>query len=282
MKTIFFDGQFVEEDHAILPVNDRGFLYGDGVFTTIKVENGKVPFLKDHFERIQKHSEQLGIKSPQLKEEEIRELIRKNQAENGTWRLKIIVTGGRMTELSLKQRDYGHLVMLLKPYTPIESPLSLTLFPYPLYSPIASIKSLAYLDRLWIKDYAFRKGYEDALSITVEGIILETAFCNIFWRIENTLWTPHPNLPILYGISLEYLVKAMEALHFHAYSVHAHLEDIPDHAQVYLINSMYDIRAVTAIDERSFQRDLAFESTMLEAYRQMKKEHYFDSDSKEF
>jgi branched-subunit amino acid aminotransferase/4-amino-4-deoxychorismate lyase len=34
---VFLNGQFVPEAQAVVPVNDRGFLYGDGLFETMRV-----------------------------------------------------------------------------------------------------------------------------------------------------------------------------------------------------------------------------------------------------
>jgi len=41
--TIFLNGHFVPEAEALIPVNDRGFMYGDGLFETVRVVNGR-PF----------------------------------------------------------------------------------------------------------------------------------------------------------------------------------------------------------------------------------------------
>jgi len=41
--TVFLNGQFLSDAEAVVPVNDRGFMYGDGLFETLRVVNGK-PF----------------------------------------------------------------------------------------------------------------------------------------------------------------------------------------------------------------------------------------------
>ena len=41
--TIFLNGRFVSEAEAVIPVNDRGFMYGDGLFETMRVVNHR-PF----------------------------------------------------------------------------------------------------------------------------------------------------------------------------------------------------------------------------------------------
>ena len=39
----FLNGQFMPESQAVVPINDRGFLYGDGLFETTRVVGGR-PF----------------------------------------------------------------------------------------------------------------------------------------------------------------------------------------------------------------------------------------------
>ena len=94
MNIVFLDGTFHFENEAFIPVNDRGFLFGDGVFTTIRVIEGQPECMEMHLERIQSHCRALNIVPPAIASNLIMELIKQNGAENGQWRLKIIVTGG--------------------------------------------------------------------------------------------------------------------------------------------------------------------------------------------
>src|SRR5438046_9584241 len=49
---ILLNGQFVSEEQAVVPVTDRSFLYGHGVFETIPVYNGKPFRWAQHLERL--------------------------------------------------------------------------------------------------------------------------------------------------------------------------------------------------------------------------------------
>ena len=49
---VFLNGQFLSEAEAVVPVNDRGFLYGDGLFETMRVVNGKPFRFAQHLERM--------------------------------------------------------------------------------------------------------------------------------------------------------------------------------------------------------------------------------------
>ena len=61
---VFLNGQFVPEAQAVVPVNDRGFMYGDGLFETMRVVNGRPFRLAQHLERMARGADFLKIKCP--------------------------------------------------------------------------------------------------------------------------------------------------------------------------------------------------------------------------
>ena len=61
---VFLNGQFVPELQAVVPVNDRGFMYGDGLFETMRVCNGRPFRMAQHLERMMRGADFLKIKCP--------------------------------------------------------------------------------------------------------------------------------------------------------------------------------------------------------------------------
>src|SRR5277367_1429973 len=61
---VFLNGQFVPEAEAVVSVNDRGFLLGDGLFETLRVVNGKPFRMAQHLERMTRGADFLKIKPP--------------------------------------------------------------------------------------------------------------------------------------------------------------------------------------------------------------------------
>ena len=61
---VSIDGRIVPPDEAVIPVFDRGFLYGDSIYEVIRAYDG-VPFaLDEHLERLGRSAEMLGIQRP--------------------------------------------------------------------------------------------------------------------------------------------------------------------------------------------------------------------------
>lgn len=92
---MFFNGQFVDERHAMLSVFDRGMLYGDAVFETAFVWNGYIFKLGRHLQRLEHSLRAVCIDLPMTRDElklAIVETVRRNRLRNAY--VKWIVTRG--------------------------------------------------------------------------------------------------------------------------------------------------------------------------------------------
>lgn len=58
---IYLNGKIVTKKNALIPALDNGFLYGTGIFTTVKIREGVPLFLNRHLARLQSNASQLGI-----------------------------------------------------------------------------------------------------------------------------------------------------------------------------------------------------------------------------
>jgi branched-subunit amino acid aminotransferase/4-amino-4-deoxychorismate lyase len=260
---VYLNGQFLAEEHAFVPVNDRGFLFGDGAFTTLKIQNGKIQHFELHVQKLKRDCQKIGISAfPSLSLTTIEELIKKNRAQRGVWRLKILISRGGNPELKLEQNQIGLLLITLQPYQGHVSPCRLVSYPYPSISPLNKIKSLSMLERLQMVDYALKQGFDDVLTHDSEGFVLETSFANCFWKIENTVFYPDFGLAVYEGMTLQMIIKMLKEIGMIAQSVKAKVEDIPSQAQLYLCNSMRGVVPITEVNAFIFERDLAFENEL--------------------
>lgn len=263
MSIVYFQDKFLPEDKVAIPLSDRGFLYGDALFTTIRVRNGHPECLAWHLERLQTQAELLKIALTTFDKTLVEELIRANSATTGTWRLKIIVTGGQGHALHLSSR-VGNPLMFLAPYEPGQETAALCFYPEAIARPLAKFKTLSLLDQLWVKDYAVKMACDDAIVTNQEGYLLETAFANLFWRQGKFFYTPSRELPLLSGIALRLVKKAVEQLGMKMEEVL--VKEIPTHSQLYLCNSLMGIRPVVRVEQRAYSRDEDFEQKLQQQF----------------
>ncbi len=258
-EIVYINAAFCPLQEAKIPINDRGFLYGDGVFTSMRVFNGKVLLLDRHLRRLKEQCLQLHIIPPELDQDLILQLIERNDAFDAIWKMKIIITGGSGAQLALPSRKSGTVIATIRPCEESKNPVRLALYPKPIDRPVASLKMLSYLDRLFIKQDALERGYDDGIGTLRDGTLLEASSSNLFWKVRNHLYTPHPALPLLSGLGLEYVVENVENLEFVVDYVQCGLGLIPKEACLYLVNSVRGVSAVSEVEGRKFDRDVEFE-----------------------
>lgn len=254
MSWVFLNGTFCKEKKAVISVTDRGFLFGDGMFTTIRVSEGKCELFDAHLKRLKMQAEALQFEWDAFQEEWAAELIRLNEAWKGTWRLKIIVT---VKEEDAKTRKTGTVLATLHPYIEKgEKVCTLALFPYPIEMPFARVKSLSYLDHLQVRNFGLTRGYDDAVTTTKEGCILETGCSNLFWVDHGICFIPDKTLPYIQGVFLQALIPHIP---FPVQYVKVTLDQIQETASVYMCNALTHVCPVVAIEKRVFPRTLDLE-----------------------
>lgn len=273
MSIVYFDGHFLPFNEVGIPLSDRGFQFGDGVFATIQVCEGIPLFLEMHLKQLETQCCSFNLILPYIGLEIIEELIQLNQATKGIWRLKIMITGGDTTEVRLPKRT-GRVVILILPFQPLKPyPLRLALFPTPFYLCHATFKSLAHLNRFYLMEEANRQGVDDCLTLTERGIVLEAAFGNLLWVKEKTLYTPDPTLPLYFGVTIKNVVQVAQEAGFQIKYVQYTLMDIPDQACCFRVNTMNGIWPIAQLAERTFSRNKGIETLLVEGYEGQKGRH---------
>ncbi len=268
MNVVFLNGKFLSRTEAFIPIDDRGFLFGHGVFTTIKIVNGSFENYHAHMARLTSHAKELKIESPIIDIALLQELLSRNHALEGVWRLKIILTGGASELRRMRSAPPGQILMTVEKQSIV--PLAecrITHYPYTITGPTAKLKSLSYLNRLCMADYSTTSGFDDALVLSPEGWILEAAFANIFWRIKDKVYTPDASLPYLKGVSIGSVEKCIGILGLEWHPAKVKAPDLADDAQIYLTNSMIGIVPVVSYMEHVFPRDLSFEKRLINSFK---------------
>ena len=119
---VFLNGQFLPEAQAMIPVTDRGFTLGDGLFETMRVFNGKPFRMAQHLERMARGADFLKIKLP-FSAKEIQkfsaELIEKNSMPDAILRVHVS-RGSGARGYSPKGADTPTIVISLHAAPPLD------------------------------------------------------------------------------------------------------------------------------------------------------------------
>lgn len=183
----------VAEGLAAIPVTDRGFLYGDGLFETLLAADGQLPLLALHLERLSASAAALGLPCD-LDEVGQAALSVAQAAGSGLHGLRITLSrGGSAT------RGFGPpaeprptLLVTAAPYRAPAGPLtavtaSLRVDPA---SPLTRHKSLSALEKVLARAEAARAGVDEALLLNLHGRVAEGAAANLFLCVNEQWLTP--------------------------------------------------------------------------------------------
>lgn len=272
-QVVYLNGHFKPISQAFIPLEDRGFLFGDGIFTTLRCFQGKVEFIKDHLTRITEQGRILNIQLPQLDYASIiTELIHKNSAYEGLWRLKIIFSAATHLSLSLQCRPCGTQAIILERIKePSSSPCRLCVYPEGFSKPYSHLKTLSFLERLHFYSYAQSLGYDEVIICDQAQNWIENAFSNLFWIIEDTLFTSKATTKALEGIILKNLIRTFSP---HVQYVSQNITHIPSHAHFYMCNSLIHFRPITEIENVCLNRNFLLETVLEDIIqKELEKDH---------
>src|SRR5207244_3239562 len=144
---VFLNGQFVPESQAVVSIFDRSFLYGDGLFETMRIHNGKPFRWVQHLDRLRQGAEFLKIRIPFAEaalEKFAAELVTRNQMPEALLRLTLS-RGVGVRGYSPKGAEQPFLAMSLHPIpvseTPVQWKLVISSFRLPANEPLAQFKT---------------------------------------------------------------------------------------------------------------------------------------------
>ncbi len=250
---VFVNGEFVPLEDARISVADRGFLYGDGFFTTMRAEAGTVFFLKEHLGRLKSSCDAFRIRFPdQLSDFSLfKELLRVNDLLDKIAAVKIVITRGIKQELGLPYGDNPTYVVFARPYHPpleaYKKGWKLVSFCFPRSSPISSHKSLNYLYNMWAREYAVQKGGDEAILIGADGYVKETSVGTILFQKDGRWFSPAGD-DILPGITFQILSKLWKERETAIEKKKVKLEDLLQADQVLILNSLIGVVPVKKVD----------------------------------
>jgi len=260
---VLFNGRLLDAGEArISPLSD-GFMFGLGVFETIKVLNGRPVFFSDHFERLRRSVGELGLAFT-ASADELRARCEQCVSANGLGEgsLKIVVfqdTDGPGELIVTREKTY-----LAEQY---ERGFALKAFPGgQREGKLFSLKTVNYLGNLQAKQAAVAAGCEEALFIDSAGLILEGATSNVFVVKGGEVLTPPLDGRILPGIARNRVLQLLK--NGRECTVAAKLLAGVD--EVFVTNALLGVMPVAAVDQQRYDLNHnPVTKALMEAYRRL-------------
>lgn len=195
---------------ASVPLDDPGFLLGDGVFETLRARRGRIFEWPLHRARMAHGLEVLGIGTGVLEtvQAALDTLAAAGARDPGDQYLRVQVVreagdaaSGRVTALTRPLPGYpAH-------WRDSGVRLGVAAWRSDPHSPLAGVKSLSYLPQVLARRRARARGFDDALILNTDGRVCESAHGNVIARLGRTLYAPGRDEGALAGVTREVLLR---------------------------------------------------------------------------
>jgi branched-chain amino acid aminotransferase len=253
-EIVYLNGKLIPRSEAKLSAFDHGFLYGYGLFETMRAYSGHIFRLDRHVSRLRRSAQILGL-ADKLASIEIGAAclgtLVANQLEDARLRLSISAGEGDMTP------DPGTcstptILVTAKSYIPLIPERYELGFKAVLSSlrrdsrsPLSPLKSTCYLNNILARMEAKAAGCDEAILLNEQGHLVEGSTSNIFLVSKGILVTPPLESGILPGITREAVLELAQALNIKAMEREIELEELTEAEEAFLTNSVLELMPLT-------------------------------------
>ena len=281
---VYINSGLVSKEDAKVSVFDRGFLYGDGVFETMRIYNG-VPFrLDEHMERLVDGLKILRFpKLPAGIKVYVSRLIEENKVRNGV--LRIAVSRGELTS--------GIDPAACREPTVVITAKEGVLYAEEFYkkgfraiiagirkdakSPLCRVKSANFLTHILAKGEATDAGVDDAIMLNNDGFATEATVSNLFFVKGDEVVTPSVDSGILPGIARRDIFEVAATIGLKVSERYVNPEELHSADEAFLTNSLMEVMPLVKIDRRPIKNGLPgrVTSDIHNKYREIVRENIF-------
>lgn len=254
----YLNGHFVPTDEATVSVLDHGYLYGDGVYETMRSYNGKIFLLSRHLSRLRQSAEAIALTLPLPLEkigEALQEALTVNKLREAYLRIQISRGPGEIG-LDPALCPAPTMVILVKPfkdYPPelyekgVKIAITATRRNHPL-SLNPAIKSTNFLNNILAKIESLNAGAYEGIMLNWKGYVAEGTISNIFAVRRQTLYTPSLETGILDGITRDLVIRLAKLNKIEVEEKLLRPRELARADECFITNTTVEIMPVTSID----------------------------------
>jgi branched-chain amino acid aminotransferase len=261
---IYLNDKFVRQEDAVVSVFDHGFLYGDGVYETIRSYGNRIFMCEAHIARLYRSAEAIGLTIP-IPRKRWLDLLHESMARNdvGNERrdayLRITISRGT-GDIGLDPAlcPSPTVVLMAKPLIApaaslYEQGVALIVARTRRNLPTAlspQIKSTNFLNNILAKREALAAGAFDSLLLNWESHLTECTVSNLFFVTDGVVRTPSVDCGILDGITRNLVLELAAELHFPTEEGRFTVDQLYRADECFLTNTSMEIMPVVSVDHR--------------------------------
>jgi branched-chain amino acid aminotransferase len=259
-ELVYINGSFVPRSEAKISVSDHGFLYGYGIFETLRAYNSKLCLLDKHLKRLYEAAEAIGMRA-KLEgldlEKALVETLKANNLKEA--RIRVTVTNGENPALPWSDTSGSpNIIVTAAPYAPFPAEkyesgfrIGIASLKRMKQSILSSIKSVNYLLNVMVRIEATAKGWDETILLNDDGFIAEGGGSNVFFVKNGKLFTPPDDSGMIPGITREVVMELAAGLGISVEEKNIKPSELARFEEAFLTNSMIEIMPVVSVaDEK--------------------------------
>lgn len=256
---VYLDHKLVNSAEAKVSVFDHGFLYGDGVYETMRSYDSVIFMLDEHFERLYRSASMVGLTIPKKIDEikvAIYETLDGNALKNAYIRLTIsrgygpigldpdlcekptfVIIAQEMKDYPRDYYEHGIKTIISDTRRNLAEAIN------------PRIKSLNFLNNILAKTEAKKKDAYEAIMLNASGHLAEGTISNLFFYKDNVIHTPSIDCGILDGITRKVALDIAVREGFMINEGKFTKKDIYAAEEVFITNTTIEVMPVKQVDD---------------------------------
>ena len=253
----YINGEFLPMDEARVSVEDRGFLFGDGIYEVVVAYQGEPFRMAEHLARLKRSAQAINLTLPHSTQETKR-IVGEGIQRSGFQHTKIymqITRGVAPRTHAFPAHTKPTFVAIFREKGEVPPQIRQTGVRVITTEEIrwakCYIKSVGLLPNVLAAQSAAEAGAFEALFVTPDGVVKEGSASNVFIVTNGKVVTPAKNETILHGVTRGAVLECVQKLGLEALEESLSLEELLTADEVFLTGTATEVLGVVQVDERT-------------------------------
>ena len=259
---IIYNDNIINESELNLILDNRAFMYGDGLFESIIYQDDELKFAQFHKDRLINGMDALSLTFPQGTTidtifDNIDKLVKKKGDESARIRLQVWRNaGGLYTPTRTSSNILATSIVFRKNPNPTKSNVSFSTSVTLSKTKWSAFKTLSAIPYIQAGLERNQRKLDDLILLDQHDHISECTSSNLFWKKENTYFTPCLDTGCIDGIMRRYIIEVLRQQQLDIQIGKYHTKELLEANEVFTTN-VTGIQSITSIDGTKFSNDLS-------------------------
>ena len=245
----------VDPTEPVIRADDEGLLRGRAAFETLRLYGGRPFRLEAHLDRLTASAASIGLPAVERRRLQVLVGLVLPKAEHGEASLRLVWTAGPSDGIPSALAMLSEIPDWIEPARE-RGAAAVSLLGVRASAPwlLPGVKSTSYAVNMAAEAEARQRGADEALFVDADRVVLEGTVTNVWWRVDDTLFTPSLDLGILAGVTRATLMELAPGCGYSVEEGAYPLERLLEADEAFTSSSVREVMPLTEVDGRPLGR----------------------------